>query len=410
MLHGNLVHPVSGEGLDDVMLGIFRGPRSYTGEEMVEIYAHGSVPGLDRIFEMLFLLGFRQAMGGEFTLRAFLNGKLDLTRAEAIQEIVSSQSRTAQALALHRLGGAVQKKINYFKAELLHFLAAVSLQIDYPEDEVDDLHFDCGRLQLVRSGLETLARTYNTGRVYQQGVRLVLAGRTNAGKSSLFNTLVREERAIVSEIHGTTRDYLEAPFAISGIPVRLFDTAGLREVEEVLEAEGIRRSSQVIDSAALVLYVIDSTTVKSEGLFNAEDQGYLASIQARNIPVLVVWNKIDASGSAPVPENVGLPVLPLSAHTLQGIDELLQMVANRVLPARDAESADVLINSERQYQLLKRAIVAVGQTLDSVEAGVSMDLLALDLQDALAALGEITGEVTSEDILETMFSHFCVGK
>lgn len=414
MVYGSIRHPETRAAVDEVMLGVFRGPKSYSGEDMVEIYCHGSIPGIDRLFETLFALGFRQATGGEFTLRAFLNGKLDLTRAEAVQEIISSQSRTAQVLALHRLAGAVEEKVNQFKQGLVEVLAAVSLQLDYPEDEVEALDLPRDRLEGIRSGLETLARSYQSGRVYQHGARLVLAGRTNAGKSSLFNALVREERAIVSEVHGTTRDWLEAPFAIQGIPVRLFDTAGLREVDEVIEAEGIRRSGQVIGSAALVLYVVDAVTAAGDGL-PVEDRGYLADMEARGIPVVVVWNKIDLAGARrPAAIAAGIaetpPVHAVSARTLEGIEALLDAIAARLLPGAGAEDAGVLIDSERQFRLLERAAAAIAQVLESDRAGVSLDLLAMDLQDAVSALGEITGEVTSEDVLSTMFANFCVGK
>ena len=241
MVHGSLIDPAAAgqsreSQVDEVLLGVFRGPKSYTGEDMVEIYCHGSIPGIDRIFALLFAAGFRQAEGGEFTLRAFLNGKLDLTRAEAVQEIVSARSRIGQSLALHRLGGAVVNRINGLKTELVRLMAMVSIQLDYPDDEIDAITLPPETIAAIGEGLARLAATYSIGRSYQQGVRITLAGRTNAGKSSLFNALVREERAMVSEIHGTTRDYLEAPFVILGIPVRLFDTAGLREVEEVLES------------------------------------------------------------------------------------------------------------------------------------------------------------------------------
>jgi tRNA modification GTPase len=416
MVYGSIIDPRTSTVVDEVMLGVFRAPRSYTGEDMVEIYAHGSVPGLDRLFDTLFHLGFRQALGGEFTLRAFLNGKLDLTRAEAVQEIVGAQSRTAQALALHRLAGAVESRIEQFKRSLVEVLAAVSIQLDYPEDEVDALDWPAFRLEGIKAGLESLARSYQAGRVYQHGARLVLAGRTNAGKSSLFNALVREERAIVSEIHGTTRDWLEAPFAVKGIPVRLFDTAGLREADELIEAEGIRRSGQVIASAALVLYLVDAAApAQAGGDIVPEDWSHLADLAGRGIPVVVVWNKTDVPGARPAPAilelgGAALPVRAVSARTLDGVDGLIDAIAASLLPAAAAEDADVLIDSERQFRLLERAATAIGHVLEAERAGLGPDLLALDLQDAVSALGEITGEVTSEDVLETMFSNFCVGK
>ena len=303
-------------------------------------------------------------------------------------------------------------------------LAAVSLQLDYPEDEVEELDYPMAELAGLIGQLESLASTYRLGRLYQNGIRLALAGRTNAGKSSLFNALVREERAIVSGLHGTTRDYLEAPFNLKGLPVRLFDTAGLREVEEVIEAEGIRRSGQVIGSSALALYLVDASEDLglSGSSLHPDDQGHIAGILESGIGVLVVWNKTDAPGSRPVPaggtislrlesgETRSVAVVGVSAHTLDGLEGLLDAVAERVLDGASAEDGQVLIDSERQFRLLERSAASLRNVAASLEAGVSLDLVALDLQDAVAALGEITGEVTSEDILTSMFSNFCVGK
>lgn len=417
MVHGNLINsaiPGDRESVvDEVMLAVFRSPRSYSGEDSVEIYCHGSIPGIDRIFALLFANGFRQAQGGEFTLRAFLNGKLDLTQAEAVQEIVTARSRTAQSLALHRLGGAVFARIDQQKQDLIRLMAMVSIQLDYPDDEIDTIELPLETIIGVRQNLNTLAETYRIGRTYQQGVRLTLAGRTNAGKSSLFNALVREERAIVSEIHGTTRDYLEAPFAIRGIPVRLFDTAGLREVQEVLESEGIRRSGMVISAAALVIYVIDVTTAASQAgipQIHPDDRKHLEEIHASGIPVMIAWNKVDTLQAAIELPDCGFPAFSISAKNLTGLEVLMDAIADTIMEGSKAEDADVIIDSERQYQLLLRAVNALGQVTESLHIGVSLDLVALDLQEALNALGEITGEVSSEDVLDAVFSGFCVGK
>lgn len=437
MIHGDLRIPGK-EGpdavVDDVMLGVFRAPRSYTGEDMVEIYCHGSVPGIERIFALLFELGFRQAMGGEFSLRAFLNGKMDLTRAEAVQEIVSARSRSAQVLALHRLGGAVERKIDGVKHALVKVLAMVSIQLDYPDDEIDDIQLPLDELRSLRSELKRLAATFEAGKTYRHGVRLALAGRTNAGKSSLFNALVREERAIVSDVHGTTRDYLEAPFSIKGIPVRLFDTAGLRESEERIEAEGIRRSGMVIESSALVFYLIDGTTQGRStetndrdtiGLddLHSDDRRHVAELVAQSRPVVLVWTKTDDLACLPAPKflrveeadkvqtvGVEIPVVAVSSQNQDGIDRLLDTASALVLKGANVEDADVLIDSERQFSLLERSEESLERVIESVEAGAAMDLVALDLQDSIQALGEITGEVTSDDVLEAMFSGFCVGK
>lgn len=400
----------AGQPIDEVMVGVYRAPRSYTGEDMAEVFCHGSVPGIQALLAFFLALGFRLANPGEFTLRAFLNGKMDLSRAEAVHEMVSAQTRAAQSQALKRLEGGVERAVNRFKDQLVDLMALISAQLDYPEEEVEETSLDPGLVRELRAGLDRLAATYSSGRLYQAGVRVALAGRTNAGKSSLFNALVREERAIVSDIHGTTRDWLEAPFELKGIPVRLFDTAGLREAQEVIEQEGIRRSGMVIDSASLVLYLVDGCS----GL-DADEAARIQDFAARGVRVLLLWTKADAPGWQPPPAlpwagALAGPVLGLSARDHGDLGRLLGVMEALVRPADGAEEAAVLIDSERQYQLLRQAVAALDHVLEGIEAGLSLDLVGLDVQEALAALGQITGEVRTEDILDRVFSTFCLGK
>jgi tRNA modification GTPase len=395
-VYGRIVDPQTGERVDEVVVLVFREPASYTGQESAEIVSHGSPAGVERILGLLYRSGFRPAEPGEFTLRAFLAGKMDLTEAEAVHEVVSATTGRAHALAMHRLSGAVHRRVDEIKGELVEILAGVELGLDYPEDEVEAPAFPIERLRGIRARIEELQATYRTGRVYQEGVVCAIAGPTNAGKSSLFNLLLREERSIVSERHGTTRDYIEAPVSLEGVPVRFVDTAGLRVAAEDIEEEGIRRSRTVVESAALVLYVIDATVGVT-----SEDERTMAA----HPRFLGVWNKTDLTTAAP-PEGF----LPLSAATGGGLDELLAEVRRRILPADASTSGEPVIESTRQRDLLERALSALHLVETSVNDGVSADAVALDLQDAVGALGEITGEVTSADVLETMFAHFCVGK
>ncbi len=389
------------EQVDQVMFGVYRAPRSYTGEDSVEIFCHGSVPGIDRILQVLFSQGFRQAGGGEFTLRAFMNGKMDLTRAEAVQEIVSARTQTAQAMALHRLGGSVENRINELKSDLVKVMAGISVQLDYPEDEIGDVPMDVPMVDRAISGLQALAATYQTGRLYQEGVVIALAGRTNAGKSSLFNLFLKEDRSIVSDIHGTTRDYIESVMAIGGIPVRLFDTAGLRNIDETIESEGIRRTGQVVSRADLVLYLVDGTL----GL-EPEDEEHLANLTSR--PHIRIWNKADAGDCKPRPEGW----VALSTFTTEGFDLLHREILSLLGPGgvTGVHSGDIIIDSPRQKRCLEDAVAALLHLKEGMLAAMPLDVLALDLQTALNSLGEITGEVTREDILDAMFSGFCVGK
>ncbi|AFG38763.1 tRNA uridine-5-carboxymethylaminomethyl(34) synthesis GTPase MnmE [Spirochaeta africana] len=404
VLHGYLQDPASGQRYDEVLATVFRAPRSYTGQESLEFSCHGSPAGLQAIMGLLLQHGFRSAEPGEFTLRAFLNGKLDLTRAEAVQELVTAKTRTAHSLALARLSGGIFQRIDAVKQRLVQAMAAVSIQLDYPEDEIGEVPLPRSDIDFARQELRGLQSTYRSGRLYQEGVRIALAGRTNAGKSSLFNLLVREDRSIVSDQHGTTRDYIETMVSIEGIPVRLFDTAGLRDTDESVEFEGIRRSGMIIESAALVLYLIDAV----EGL-QPEDLSRLEQIRDSGVPCIQVWNKLDTA-DADLPDKLPSDAVAISARTGAGLDALHHAVLASVGQGEGISDGAVVIDSQRQHDLLLRALQGLDQVASDVDAGEPMDILALDLQEVLGALGEITGEVTSADVLDAMFSGFCVGK
>ncbi len=328
--HGFLRDPQSGENIDEVVIAVWRSPRSYTGEESAEIFCHGSLPGIGRIFDLLIPAGFRRARGGESTLRAFLHGRMDLPRAEAVREIVSARSAEAHSLALHRLQGDLSERIGGIKQRLLGIMAGVELQLDYSEDEAEEYVVPDDELGTAETELGTLLSSYRAGRIYQEGVRVAIAGRTNAGKSSLFNLFLREDRSIVSEIHGTTRDFIESWIDLEGIPLRLYDTAGLRDAEGGVEREGILRSGRIIGSADLVLYLVDGGTGLDES-----DRAFLAENDAAT--VIPVWTKVDA---AEMPDRrMPAGFLPLSAVTGEGFDRLSQEMQSRIL--RDAPRSRV---------------------------------------------------------------------
>jgi tRNA modification GTPase len=312
---------------------------------------------------------------------------------------VRAKTDRARSLALQRLGGAIEKRIMAARAALVDLRASLEVMIDYPDDESADT-FDTRALEEAEQVLEGLTRTYRQGRIYQEGAAVAIAGATNAGKSSLFNLLLRQERAMVSEVHGTTRDWLEGAVSMEGIPVRLFDTAGLRASTDPLELEGMRRTEQVLHGADAVLYLVDGTRGEGTG-----DAKFRESWEGP-ASLLPLWNKTDLPGSRPAPDGF----TAVSAVTGQGMEEVTRLVVDAVMGGAAAETGEPLIDSERQRDLLLNALAALRLVREGRESGATPDLLAVDLSVALDALGEITGEVTSAEILERMFSRFCVGK
>ena len=400
-LYGTLRNPESGDVIDDVVLIVYRSGNSYTGEESVEIMPHGSVPGVRMILELLVTHGFRHAKPGEFTLRAFLNGKMDLPRAEAVRELIESKTQTAHSIAAKRLEGELSELFGELKASLLDVIGPVELALDYPEEETgtpltaDPFRIDVAR-DLVRQTREVLER-FRVGRIYQEGYRVVIAGATNAGKSSLFNLLLREERSIVSEIHGTTRDYIESWISLRELPVRLYDTAGLRDDAADIETEGIRRTESLLLEADCILYVVDSTM--GEG---SEDRRRLEELGLDRC--VLIWSKSDLQ-SGPAPEGY----LSLSTVSGEGFDALEEAVFSMAGGVYESDIS-VYLESDHQKQCLSRFVEAMERSVSTSREGYPLDAVATDLGDAVAALGELTGEITSSEVLDAIFSKFCVGK
>ena len=393
MVHGYITSPSDGHLIDEVTVAVFRKPHGYTGDDSAEIFCHGSLAGIQMILDALKQSGFRDARPGEFTMRAFMNGKLDLTQAEAVQEIVSAKSGKAHHLALNRLSGGLSKLLGEIKEKLVDLLSLVEVQLDYAEDEVEvPVSLPTDQLAELSERLEELAGTYSTGRMYSEGARIALAGPTNAGKSSLFNLFLKEDRSIVSEIHGTTRDYIESWITIEGVPVRLYDTAGFRASNDSIEAEGIRRSSQLLEQADLVLHI------------NGSENDPVISQQENN--GIYIWNKSDIRD-----EEVPQGYLKLSTVTAEGFTQLEQEILRRLNHTASGENEQqLMIDSLRQKELVERAASGLKAACAASAEHMPLDIIAGELQDALDALGELSGEVTSADILDRIFSGFCVGK
>ncbi|MCL2374832.1 MAG: tRNA uridine-5-carboxymethylaminomethyl(34) synthesis GTPase MnmE [Treponema sp.] len=413
--------------IDEVLVSVYRSPRSYTGEDGADISCHGGIATIKAVMSALKKAGFREALPGEFTFRAFMNGKLDFTRAESVMELVSAKTHKGREQALRRLAGVLQAEICAIKDLLVEVLAGTEIYLDYSEDEFfpagsggsqpgasDE---EIGRLpdrilaEEAASRLKMIASLWDRERIYAEGSLAVIAGRPNAGKSSLFNYLIREDRSIVTDVPGTTRDWIEALISVEGIPLRLADTAGLRDAGQESEAEriGITRSLDLLDRADLVLYIIDG----ADGI-TAEDREFLASRKdaISNNPLLVIWNKADI---APDPLREGeLPVkiLPVSAKTGDGIPELLRSITG-LLETKNVETCSQNAagpGTVRQKDLIDTALAAVEEALALTGDHAPLDIIAPLFRSAIHALGEITGEVSGEDIFEAMFSRFCVGK
>ena len=382
-VHGWIVDQ-SGRDVDEVMAIVYRRGHGYTGEEAVEIMGHGSLPGIRKICSTLESAGFRKAERGEFTYRAFIHGRMDLTEAEAVEELVSARGERGREDALSRLSGSIRKEAEKARDEIVEILASLEVQLDYGEDEIpEDWVFPEEKVGNIIRRLGRIRDTYSSSRLYSQGAKVVLAGRANAGKSSLFNALLKENRAIVSSVAGTTRDYIEAECEFDGIPVRLFDTAGLRESGDEIEREGISRSRSLMDEADLVVYVLDGS----------EEEGNDGE------KVLYVHSKSDMVSSSGI---------SFSSVTGEGIGKVVEAIVSR-LSGDIALSSDVpVIESERQERKLSETIAALKEA--EKDRNNSVDIIALYFQSALSSLAELTGETTGDDILEVLFSSFCLGK
>lgn len=398
------IQDLSGNPVDEVMLGVYRAPKSFTGEEMVEVFCHGGTSPVLAIQKLFLSVGFSEAQRGEFSFRAYINGKSDLTKAEAIKEIIDSKTDISRGRAAGRLSGSLSAEILEIKNLIIRTIASIEAEIEYPEDEetIADA-FDSSELYQAKKMLEELSASWASEKLYQDGARIVLCGKTNAGKSSLFNILLKEERAIVSDIEGTTRDFIESWISFDGIPARLFDTAGLRETADIIEKTGVERSYELTEEADLILYLIDS----SIGL-TQEDEVILKDLPD-NIPLIKIWNKADKlSGENNIKINLENDNYAISAKTGTGLSELVAAVKEKLSKQGETTRGRAGLGSERQKISCDEALKAVNHAIEFQEIG--LDAVVQDLEDALDSLAELTGETSPDDILENIFSRFCVGK
>jgi tRNA modification GTPase len=395
----------NGQHVDEALLAVMRAPRTFTCEDVVEITCHGGILPAKLVLDAALANGARLAEPGEFTRRAFLNGRIDLAQAEAVADLIHSRTELALRAANEQLAGKLSQRINKLRDEMLDTLAHVEAHIDFPEEDIapDTRNQLIARLDHGVVFMDELLRTANEGQILRRGIRAAIIGRPNAGKSSLLNQLLGHDRAIVSAIPGTTRDTIEETANIRGLPVIFVDTAGLREARDEIEAEGVRRSRQSLQQAEFILHVFDA----AEPLTPA-DENYLAEFADKRR--ILVRNKIDLPARLQLPSGLKEPVVEVCCLTNQGIEPLKDAIKELVWSGEiKAEMLQVMINSRHQ-DALNRARTATLHTLDALRADQPLELVALDLRIAVNAVGEIVGKTTTEDLLDMIFSQFCIGK
>ena len=411
LYYGRIVHPVEKKTLDEVLAVFMAAPKTYTREDVVEIHCHGNFLALQSILELLLELGVRLADPGEFTKLAYLNGRIDLTRAEAVIDVLSARTRKGMEMALDQLGGALYKQVDTIRSSLVQMRAVVEVAIDFPDEDIEIVKYSALSVQVrdeVLTPLAKLLRQSEDGRIFRDGISVVIVGLPNVGKSSLLNTLLQEERALVTAIPGTTRDTIEEYLDIKGVPVRIVDTAGIRQNADEVEQMGIERARKQIDQADLVLFLLDA----ARGI-QVEDKQLFETVNHK--PMILVSNKsdlaekqLDVSGLSLSKGNI--QSVQISAKQQQGIDELKDAIFRTVVGSKDQWQEDGCAPNIRHKAALLAAKDAALRLGDGLAIELTSDLLAIDLQECLDQLNGIVGITTTEDVLDVIFEQFCLGK
>ncbi len=395
------------EALDEVLITVFRAPRSYTKEDVIEISCHGSSYILREVIQLLVNQGARLAEAGEFTQRAFLNGAMDLAQAEAVADLIAASSAGAHRIAMTQMRGGVSQELSQLREQLLNFTSLIELELDFGEEDVEfaDRSQLEALIQRMQARIATLIQSFQLGNALKQGVPTVILGKPNAGKSTLLNALLNDNRAIVSDIPGTTRDVIEDRIVLGGIEFRLMDTAGVRDTSDVIEAEGVSRSLTLAQQAQVLLYVFDLQTETP-----AEAEAYLTALALPSAThTCLVGNKVDLLPSA-LGTEATLPFFQISAKSRTHLPSLTQWMVRTVQTFGSTSGDQPLISNVRHLNALQQAQSALGEVKQGMELGVSGDLLAIDIRQVLHYIGEITGEITTDEVLGNIFSKFCIGK
>ena len=418
-VHFGRIHLPNGQLLDEVLATLFIAPRSYTGEHVVEISCHGSNFIIQQLIQLFVDQGARLAQPGEFTMRAFLRGKLDLSQAEAVADLIAAGSEAAHSVAMRQMRGGFSQDLQQLRQQLIDFASLIELELDFGEEDVEFANRDELRrlVSSIQGVLAGLIQSFQLGNAIKEGVMTVIAGRPNAGKSTLLNALLNEERAIVSDIAGTTRDLIEEPLNIRGVSFRIIDTAGIREAQDAIEAIGVARTLEKIRQSAVLIYVFDVIRTQPQ-----EVQDDLQRLAQAGMPLLVVANKMDlnpytkwehyASATAPTEGIPGVSEhnwIPISARNSMNIEYLKDRLYEEVI-AGGLHQASTIVSNARHYEALRQSYQALEAVQAGMQQGITADFVAMDIRRALFHLGEITGEISTEDLLGNIFGRFCIGK
>lgn len=410
--------------IDEVLASVFRAPKSYTGEETVELSCHGSPYIQQEIIQLLIRKGCRSAEAGEFTLRAFLNAKMDLSQAEAVADLINSENAASHQMAMQQMRGGFSNEIQKLREELLNFASLIELELDFAEEDVEFANRDQFKdlVSKIQTVLKRLLDSFATGNVLKNGIPVAIVGEPNVGKSTLLNALLNEERAIVSEIAGTTRDTIEDEMSIGGVGFRFIDTAGIRETKDVVESIGIKKTFEKISQAQVVVYLVDSSqiAVNRERLQQVRIEIEKIKNKFPQKPLLIIANKTDRLAEEEI-HNLKSKLqeisthaeraqfLLLSAKTNLGVEELKEKLLEYVNTGA-LRNSDTIVTNSRHYAALLKALVEINKVEEGLNADLSGDLLAIDIRQALHHFGEITGEITNDDLLGNIFANFCIGK
>ncbi len=409
LIYGHIYDNFTGELIDEVMAVYMKGPHSYTAEDVVEIQCHGSIVSLKKILSLVLKNGARLAENGEFTKRAFLNGRLDLSQAEAVIDLIRAKSDRTFTVALGQLEGKLSKKIKDIRGKLVDILVNITVNIDYPDEDIEEITYDklLKDLEAVKFSIDSLRESFQTGRILKEGLRVSIIGKPNVGKSSLMNALLKEERAIVTDIPGTTRDTIEESLSVRGIPIIITDTAGIRETDDVIEKIGIEKSKEAFNSADLIIFILDNSKTLEEADFDI-----IEKIQGRNALVLV--NKTDLERVIDLKEiEKRLPkaeILEVAISKEVGIKELEEKIEALVYGCKVKAGEGLMVTNVRHKEILDLAGEAVADSLVMVQSGEALEFLEIDVNRAYELLGSIVGETVEGDIIDQVFARFCLGK